>query len=174
MLFRSFTEAKEVKPTKTLIVQGLHTLYLRGLRSKFDLKIFIEPHEVVRFAWKFQRDVKERGHNPEKVVESFLKRESDSLKHISPQKEFADWVIQYIPDKDVSREQVMAGESFNYVIRYTFWNDAPIGHLLQALQKMARCQINFEISPNDINRTLVEIKGCPTEDEVREIGRAHV
>ncbi len=167
----TFSEAKEIKPTKTLIVQGLHTLYLRGLRSKFDLKIFIEPHEMVRFAWKYQRDVKERGHSPEKVVESFVNRETDSLKHISPQKEFADWVIQYLPDREVSRHGIMSGETFNYLVRYTFWNDAPIGNLLKALQEKARCKITFEVSPNDINRTLVEIQGCPTEDEINDVAK---
>lgn len=167
-----FTEAKEIKPTKTLIVQGLHTLYLRGLRSKFDLKIFIDPHEVVRFAWKFQRDVKERGHLPEKVLENFTQREKDSLQHISPQKDFADWVIQYLPEKEVTREEVLRGETFNYKVRYTFWNDAPIGRLLKALQDTARCKISFEVAPNDIDRTLVEIKGCPTEDEIQAVAKA--
>jgi uridine kinase len=166
-----FTEAKEIKPTKTLIIQGLHTLYLRGLRSKFDLKIFIDPHEVVRFAWKYQRDVKERGHSPEKVVDSFMKREEDSLKHISPQKEFADWVIQYLPDREVTRDEVMAGTSIDCRVRYTFWNDAPIGLLLKALQELARCQISFEVSPNDINRTLVEIQGNPTQEEVQAVAK---
>ncbi|NBX69385.1 MAG: hypothetical protein EBR01_10535 [Proteobacteria bacterium] len=167
-----FTEAKEIKPTKTLIVQGLHTLYLRGLRSKFDLKVFIEPHEVVRFAWKYQRDVKERGHQPQKVIESFRSREKDSIQHIAPQKEFADWVIQYIPDKEITQEEVMAGAPINYLVRYTFWNDAPIGRLLKALQEIAGCHISFEVSPNDINRTLVEIKGCPSENEIKQVAKA--
>lgn len=167
-----FTEAKEIKPTKALIIQGLHTLYLRGLRSKFDLKIFIDPHEVVRFAWKYQRDVKERGHSPQKVVDSFVKREEDSLKHISPQKEFADWVIQYLPDREVTRDEVMAGTSIDCRVRYTFWNDAPIGMLLKALQELAHCQISFEVSPNDINRTLVEIQGNPTQDEVQAVAKS--
>lgn len=166
-----FSEAKEIKPTKTLIVQGLHTLYLRGLRAKFDLKVFIEPHEVVRFAWKYQRDVKERGHEPNKVIESFVQREQDSIQHINPQKEFADWVIQYLPDREVTREEVIAGKPVNYLLRYTFWNDAPVGNLLKALQEIARCHISFEVSPNDINRTLVEIRGYPTESEIKQVAK---
>ncbi len=166
-----FSEAKEIKPTKTLIIQGLHTLYLRGLRSKFDLKIFIDPHEIVRFAWKYRRDVNERGHSPKQVVDSFVKRESDSIKHIAPQKEFADWVIQYLPEKEVTREEVMAGSTFEFIVRYTFWNDAPIGTLLKALKEIANCKISFEVLPNDINRTLVEIKGNPTDQEVQAVAK---
>lgn len=166
-----FTDAKEIKPTKTLIVQGLHTLYLRGLRSKFDLKVFLEPHEIIRFAWKYQRDVEERGYHPEKVIETFVQREKDSLQHIAPQKEFADWVIQYVPDREMTREDVIAGGKFNYLVRYTFWNDAPVGKLLTALQDIAGCHVSFEVSPNDINRTLVEIKGCPNESEIQRVAK---
>ncbi len=167
----TFTNAKEIKPSKTLIIQGLHTLYLRGLRSKIDLKIFIEPHEIVRFAWKFNRDVKQRGHSAKKVVDSFVDREADSLKHIAPQKEFADWVIQYVPEKEMTREEVMNGTPFGFILRYTFWNDAPIGNLLKSLQELANCKISFEVSPHDFNRTLVEIQGNPTLQEIQAIAK---
>jgi hypothetical protein len=65
----------------------------------------------------------------------------------------------------------MAGTSIDCRVRYTFWNDAPIGLLLKALQELARCQISFEVSPNDINRTLVEIQGNPTQEEVQAVAK---
>ncbi|MGQ0508220.1 MAG: hypothetical protein ACT4TC_23220, partial [Myxococcaceae bacterium] len=63
----TFTEPREMKPGRAIVVQGLHTLYLRGLREWFDLRVFLAPDERVRLHWKLSRDVRERGHSIEKV-----------------------------------------------------------------------------------------------------------
>jgi len=44
----------------------------------------------------------ERGYKPEQVEEALKKRESDAIKYVHPQKQFADLIIQYLPTHLVS------------------------------------------------------------------------
>lgn len=97
-----FTAPREIRPNRTIIIQGLHTLYLRSMRESFDLKVFLDPDERVRLAWKISRDVGERGKDLNAVLESLRQRESDAELHVRPQREIADWIIEYFPLTDVT------------------------------------------------------------------------
>ncbi len=68
-----------------IIVSGLHALYLPIIRDCFNLKIYLEMNEELRKFLKIKRDVEERGHRLEKVLESFEKRIADAKRFIHPQ-----------------------------------------------------------------------------------------
>merc|ERR1712048_1277246 len=51
----------------------------------------------VKFAWKVQRDVAERGWTEEQVKEDIEKRLPDFSKYVDPQKADADVVLRYEP-----------------------------------------------------------------------------
>ena len=106
----TFTEKREIKPNKIIILQGLHTFYLQYLRNYFDLKIFLAPHELIRTAWKIKRDVHERGYKLERVLENLADREHDARVHIQPQKALADWIIEYFPIAEITRDEVLSGK----------------------------------------------------------------
>ena len=55
-----------------IIASGLHTLHLPILREAIDLKIFLNIDEILRRRLKIERDVSERGHSEEKVLESIF------------------------------------------------------------------------------------------------------
>ena len=159
----------ELRPQKTIIIQGLHTLYLRGMRSLVDLKVFLSPHELVRLAWKLHRDVSERGQSPEHVINNMIKREWDSKMHIEPQRNEADWIIEYIPTEEISKEDVIAKKPFELAMRYTLWNDAPVSELFDELVKSKACDIQFKMFPNDINRVMVEFRGNPESSVIEGV-----
>ena len=48
----------------------------------------------VKFAWKIQRDMKERGHSLESIKASIQARKPDFDAYIDPQKKHADVIIQ--------------------------------------------------------------------------------
>merc|ERR1711972_124047 len=66
-------------------------------RSQLDLGIYIDIVNDVKFAWKVQRDVAERGWTEEQVEEDIEKRLPDFSKYVDPQKADADVVLRYEP-----------------------------------------------------------------------------
>jgi phosphoribulokinase len=51
----------------------------------------------VKFAWKIQRDMAERGHSLESIKASIEARKPDFDAFVDPQKEFSDVIIQVLP-----------------------------------------------------------------------------
>lgn len=59
-----------------------------------DIKIYLDISDEVKFAWKIQRDMKERGHSLESIKASIAARKHDFDAFIDPQKKHADIIIQ--------------------------------------------------------------------------------
>jgi uridine kinase len=87
----------QIRSNDFIIANGLHTLYLPILRDCFNLKIFLDIDEGLRRHFKLKRDVGNRGHTIEKVMNDFKKRESDSVRFIHPQSTYADLVFSLHP-----------------------------------------------------------------------------
>lgn len=80
-----------------IIASGLHTLYMPILRECYNLSVYLDIDEDLRRHFKFQRDVHQRGHTPERVLASFERREPDSARFIRPQAGHADLVLSLKP-----------------------------------------------------------------------------
>merc|ERR1711920_1089140 len=78
-------------------LEGLHPIYDEKARANLDLAIYIDIVDDVKFAWKIQRDVAERGWTEEQVKEDIEKRLPDFAKYVDPQKKDADVVLRYEP-----------------------------------------------------------------------------
>jgi len=92
-----FLGPKKTHPRKYIIFEGLHPFYTPALRKLFDFKIFLDIDPSLNLHFKIHRDVGERGHSKEKVLEAIKKREADLKKYILPQKKYADMVIEKRP-----------------------------------------------------------------------------
>merc|ERR1719190_74383 len=68
-----------------------------GVRKTLDLGIYIDIVDEVKFAWKVQRDVAERGWTEEQVKEDIEKRKPDFAAYVDPQKADADVILRYEP-----------------------------------------------------------------------------
>ncbi|CAE7308680.1 unnamed protein product [Symbiodinium sp. CCMP2592] len=86
-----------IEPNKVMVFEGLHPIYDEKARSQLDLAIYIDIVNDVKFAWKVQRDVAERGWTEEQVKEDIEKRLPDFSKYVDPQKANADVVLRYEP-----------------------------------------------------------------------------
>ena len=80
-----------------IIASGLHALYLPVLRECYNLKIYLDIDEGLRRYFKIKRDVHQRGHTVERVLDSFEKREPDSERFIRPQSRHADLILSLQP-----------------------------------------------------------------------------
>merc|ERR1719164_146749 len=87
---------EEVSATPIVIFEGLHPLYDTRVREALDLSIYLDITDEVKFAWKAQRDIAERGATMEEVQAAIDARKPDFSAYVEPQKEKADIVIQVL------------------------------------------------------------------------------
>merc|ERR1719512_179898 len=80
-----------------MVFEGLHPIYDEKARAQLDLGIYIDIVNDVKFAWKVQRDVAERGWTEEQVKEDIEKRLPDFSAYVDPQKANADVILRYEP-----------------------------------------------------------------------------
>lgn len=92
-----FTTPIKISSRDFVIVSGLHTLYLKRLRERLDLKIFLDIDETLRSYWKTLRDNRERGYPPSEVAVAIAQRLADSQQFIQGQSRFADLIFKLAP-----------------------------------------------------------------------------
>ena len=81
-------------PRKVIIVEGILVLVNPKLRELFDIKIFVHADADERLIRRLQRDIKERGHDLEKVLHRYQTAVKPMHNEfIEPSKEFADIII---------------------------------------------------------------------------------
>lgn len=91
-----FTEMEEIKPSKNIVVTGLHALYCED-KNLYNFKIFLDTDKRLKTKWKIQRDVIERNYEMEKVILQIKNREWDFKNFIYPQKNKADLIVNFFP-----------------------------------------------------------------------------
>merc|ERR1719252_382261 len=81
---------EEVPATPIVIFEGLHPLYDSRVNAALDIT------DDVKFAWKAQRDIAERGATMEEVQKAIDGRKPDFKAYVEPQKEKADIIVQVL------------------------------------------------------------------------------
>lgn len=94
-----------VEPTQIIIIEGLHPLADPRVRDLLDFTIYLDISNEIKFAWKIQRDMAERGWTLEQVQADIEKRKPDFAEFVAPQMEFSDIVISVLPS-EISTEEV--------------------------------------------------------------------
>ncbi len=80
-----------------LVIEGLHPFFDKRVRDLLDFKIYLDISDEIKFAWKIQRDMAERGHSLDSIKKSIEARKPDFDAYIDPQKKDADVIIQVLP-----------------------------------------------------------------------------
>merc|ERR1719264_950456 len=88
---------EEIVPTQIVIVEGLHPMADPRVRELLDFSLYLDITDDVKFAWKIQRDMVERGHSLESIQQSIEARKPDFDAFVAPQRGDADVVIQVLP-----------------------------------------------------------------------------
>lgn len=96
---------ESIKPPPVLVAEGLHPFHDERVRDLMDVKIYLDISDEVKFAWKIQRDMKERGHSLDSIKASIAARKHDFDAFIDPQKKHADIVIQVLPTQLIPDEK---------------------------------------------------------------------
>ncbi|SNX29115.1 Uridine kinase [Polynucleobacter meluiroseus] len=141
-----FTSPSPIKPNNVLIISGLHALYQHHLRSKLDVKIFLNTDDILRQYWKIRRDTSSRNHKLASLQELIKSRNKDSALYIAPQALYADIIFDLVPmnphyllSEDFSGE---ASLKLNVRIKDAMYQDA----LIRILIGICGLHVDWEIS----------------------------
>jgi uridine kinase len=156
-----FDEPQKIEPTDFILLSGLHPLYLPKMRKLIDVKIYLDPQEEIKRHWKIIRDMGERGHSKDRILEQIDRRTNDIKKYIDPQKEFADIIIHYFTTDCF--EEGSPEAQFVTQLKITFDSSIKIEPLLQIL---IQAQVNTEWNYADDLRTQELILDQPLDTEI--------
>ncbi len=83
-----------VAPKDVILVDGILLFADARLRPLFDIKVFVDVADDVRFIRRLQRDVVERGRTMESVIQQYLTTVRPMhLEFVEPSKRYADVIL---------------------------------------------------------------------------------
>jgi uridine kinase len=98
-----------VKPQRVVLVEGILIFTEARLRELFDVRLFVDTDDDVRFIRRFQRDVSERGRTPESVITQWMKTVRPMhLEFVEPSKRYAHVIIPEGGHNEVAMQMVIA------------------------------------------------------------------
>lgn len=104
------SKPERIYPREIVVASGLHALWIPRLTSLYDVKIFLKMDEDLRRYFKLRRDVRDRGHAPERVLQSLDHRRPDSIRFIQPQAMFADLIFRLEPRRPEELQNVFGDQ----------------------------------------------------------------
>ena len=87
-------ETVRLEPRDVILVDGILIFADARLRQMFDMKVFVDVADDLRFIRRMQRDVSERGRSVESVVTQYLNSVRPMhLEFVEPSKRYADIIV---------------------------------------------------------------------------------
>jgi uridine kinase/putative flippase GtrA len=144
------------EPGKFVLLQGLHSFFLEDMRRLCDLKIYVDAEEDLRVQWKVARDAAGRGRTKDEILAQIRQRKPDAEKYVHPQKNHADWTVNYFigPDDSVGVEHILR-------------NSIPLEGIIESLEKASGCRIEHGYA--DINFQNVRFSGVCDAATFRDV-----
>jgi len=99
----------EVTPRDVILVDGILLFVDRRLRELFDIKIFVDVDDDVRFIRRLQRDVAERGRSVDDIIRQYLTTVRPMhLEFVEPSKRWADVILPEGGHNRIGVEMILA------------------------------------------------------------------
>ena len=91
---RRVAETQRIGPCRTLIMEGIFTLWDAEIRSLFDVKVFLNVEADIRFIRRLHRDVRERGRTLDGIIRQYY----DTVRpmhheYLDPTRQYADLIV---------------------------------------------------------------------------------
>lgn len=87
-------EYRTITPHGVILVEGILIFGEKSLRDLFDVKIFVDTDNDLRFIRRLKRDITERGRSTESVINQYLNTVRPMhLEFVEPSKRYADVII---------------------------------------------------------------------------------
>ena len=102
-------KTEHIEPTNIIIVEGIMAFAITKLRKMFDIKIFVDTPDDIRFIRRVKRDMEDRGRSLNSVVNQYLESVRPMhLAFVEPSKRFADIIIPEGGHNDVAFDILMS------------------------------------------------------------------
>ncbi len=102
-------QVRIVQPQPIILVEGILVFAEQELRSRFDVRIFVDTDADLRFIRRLTRDINERGRTVDSVVSQYLETVRPMhLEFVEPSKRYADVIIPQGGKNLVAIEMVAA------------------------------------------------------------------
>ncbi len=106
---RRTDQNRRVEPHPVILVEGLLIFAEKRLRDLFDIKIYVDADNDLRFIRRLKRDIAERGRSMEAVVDQYLNTVRPMhLEFVEPSKRYADVIIPEGGFNTVALDMVVA------------------------------------------------------------------
>lgn len=102
-------ETVRVAPRDVILVEGILLFADARLRGLFDVKVFVDVADDVRFIRRLQRDVVERGRSMESIIQQYLTTVRPMhLEFVEPSKRWADIILPEGGQNRIGIEMIIA------------------------------------------------------------------
>jgi uridine kinase len=92
-----------------IVVEGILIFVEPSLRNLFDVKIFVDTDDDIRFIRRLQRDIAERGRSMDMVITQYMATVRPMhLDFVEPSKRYADVIIPEGGRNKVALDMVIA------------------------------------------------------------------
>ena len=87
-------ETETIEPSDVIIIEGIMIFTDERLRNLFDMKIYVDTPDDIRFIRRLKRDIRDRGRTLESVVNQYLTTVRP-MHHsfVEPSKKYADIIV---------------------------------------------------------------------------------
>lgn len=136
-----FSKYEIINPKQYIIINGLHTLFLKQMRDVINFKIYMDAEYNLKKLWKINRDCKERNHSKKNTMKIIEKRHNDYIKYVYPQIEYADMIIIYY-DKELMNNPELIKTDYNPKISLKIILNNQI-KTNEIIKKIKECGINI-------------------------------
>ena len=87
-------ETEHIEPCDVIIVEGIMVFAIERLRKYFDIKIFIDTPDDIRFIRRLKRDMIDRGRSLDSIVNQYFSSVRPMHEaFVEPSKKYADIII---------------------------------------------------------------------------------
>lgn len=87
-------ETEHIEPADVIIVEGIMVFAIERLRKYFDIKLFIDTPDDIRFIRRLKRDMIDRGRSLDSIVNQYFSSVRPMHEaFVEPSKKYADIII---------------------------------------------------------------------------------
>lgn len=102
-------QVRVVQPHRVILVEGILIFAEARLRELFDVRIFVDTDDDVRFIRRLQRDIAERGRTMESVINQWMQTVRPMhMEFVEPSKRYAHIIIPEGGLNEVAMEMLIA------------------------------------------------------------------
>lgn len=94
---------EKIDPCNVIIVEGIMAFAIPELREMYDIKIFVDTPDDIRFIRRLKRDIENRGRTVNTVINQYLSTVRPMhLSFVEPSKVYADLIVPIGGENDIA------------------------------------------------------------------------